>query len=99
MMTTRVTVITSAPVDYDWGYTEEVDTSLATSVIDSLTGDDAYMVRRTGRNVRVVTVPLGYVDIQIARYMSGLYLAIKAATTQATNLRDGAHTRDTGGCG
>ena len=79
MMTTRVTVVTSAPVDYDWSYTEEVDPCVATNVLDALTGDDNYMVRRTGRNVRVVTVPSGYVDLQIGRYMSGLYLAIKVS--------------------
>ena len=55
-------IYTTAPKDYDWGFTTEVNANVGTA--------------SNGKTIRGVTIPDSRVDDQVGRYQSGLHMAV-----------------------
>lgn len=61
-------IFTTAPRDYDWGFTTEVNANVGTA--------------SNGKTIREVEIPPSRVDDQVGRYQSGLHMAADAAEWQ-----------------
>jgi hypothetical protein len=73
-----VTVFTTAPKSYDYGYTVEVEANAGRTVVgfDLDTGET-----KLGKQVyRRVEIPLGMLSTQCDRYRSGLVYGIQTCT-------------------